>query len=83
MAGKGLGGVVLAALGVRVRRDPGAAPGTHPLIGNRTRMADDDTALWGPHRLSCSEAAYSPKCRPNSLGQKSTIPGRDPSCTIR
>jgi hypothetical protein len=37
---------------VRVRRDPSGAPGTQPLIGSRTRMANDDTALWGCRQLS-------------------------------
>ena len=34
---------------VRFRRDPGGAPGIQPLLGRRTRMADDATALalWG------------------------------------
>ena len=45
---------------MRVRRDPGGAPGTHPLIGSCTRMADDD-ALWVAQRLSRFEATYSPK----------------------
>ena len=42
---------------VRFRRDPGGAPGIQPLLGRRTRMADDPTALvlWGVQRLSHSQ----------------------------
>ena len=42
---------------VRFRRDPSGAPGIQPLLGSRTRMADDATALtlWGVQRLSRSE----------------------------
>ncbi len=37
---------------VRVRRDSGATSGTRRLIGSRSRMANDDPALWGLRRLS-------------------------------
>jgi hypothetical protein len=53
-----IGGERTLGLGcVRFRRDPGGAPGTQPLLGSRTRMVDDATALvlWGVQRLSRSE----------------------------
>ena len=47
---------------VRFRRDPCGATGIQPLLGRRTRMADDATALalWGVQRLSRSERLIHP-----------------------